>query len=202
MVDFTSGLDHFPDLTLYDLQPASYAESMAEIENVFDKMKLMGATEAVIATHMAPELGASAGQIKTSFTNGLRSLCDQAKARGITLYLQNRADRQRGSVPEVLALISEVGADNLRFALNTSRINIREAISQAGDRLGLVLASAPGPTVPSAQAPLSDGGVDLGALKGLQVPVVLDAVYTQPDEVFRDVKALWGNEAPTTPASQ
>jgi hypothetical protein len=201
MVDFSSGLDHFPDLTLYDLLPAPYAESMAEIENVFDKMKLLGATDAIIGTHMAPELGASAGQINTSFTNGLRSLCDQAKQRGLTLYLENRTDRQRGGVPEVLALINEVGADNLRFALNTSRTNVKAAIAQAGDRLGIVLACAPGKTVPSAQAPVSDGGVDLAALKALQVPVILDAVYGGSDEVFRDVKALWGDAAQTVPAN-
>jgi hypothetical protein len=196
VVDFTSGLDNFPHLTLFDLLPVPYAESVAQIDNVLDKMKLIGATDAIIATHMAPELGASAGQIKTSFTNGLRSLCDRARARGVTLYLQNRADRQRGSVSEVLSLINEVGADNLRFALNTSRINVKDAISQAGDRLGIVLASAPGKTVPESQAPVSDGGVDLAALKTLQVPVVLDAVYSGADDVFRDVKAVWGDAAP------
>ncbi len=64
-----------------------------------------------------------------------------------------------------------------------------------------MLACAPGKTVPSAQAPVSDGGVDLAALKALQVPVILDAVYGGSDEVFRDVKALWGDAAQTVPAN-
>jgi hypothetical protein len=43
--------------------------------------------------------------------------------------------------------------------------------------------------------------VDLAALKALQVPVILDAVYGGSDEVFRDVKALWGDAAQTVPAN-
>ncbi|MCX6916865.1 MAG: hypothetical protein NT167_28125, partial [Verrucomicrobia bacterium] len=39
VVDFTSGLNHFPDLTLLDLLPASYADSVAWMSDVLAKMK-------------------------------------------------------------------------------------------------------------------------------------------------------------------
>ena len=45
------------------------------------------------------------------------------------------------------------------------------------------------------QLPAPDGGVDLTALKTLQVPVILDGEHAGPDDVFRDVTALW--EVPT-----
>ena len=129
---------------------------------------------------------------------GLRDLCRRAKTQRITLYLQNRAGRWRGSVPEILQLIDDVGADNLRFALNTACADVRDALTQAGDRLGMVLAAAPSKVLPEMQRPVSEGGVDLSALKTLNLPVVLDGEYAGPDDVLRDVKALWDtpNNAP------
>jgi sugar phosphate isomerase/epimerase len=195
LVDFTSGLNHFPELTLLDLLPAPYAESVARMDDVLSKMKLAGATDAVIATHMPPEMGATPDQIEESFKRDLRDLCRRAKERGITLYLQNRPGRWRGSVPEVLRLIDDLGADNLLFALNTSLADIREASTQAGNRLGMVLASAPGKSVGEMQRPVSEGGLDLAALEKVQVPVVLDGAHAGPDDVFRDEQALWGPRA-------
>jgi hypothetical protein len=199
VIDFTSGLNHFPDLTLFDLLPAPYAESVAQIDNVLDKMRLLGASNAVIATHLPPELGATPAQITASFKRGLSDLCRRAKDRGVTLHLQNRTDRWRGSPTEILRLIDDVRADNLRFALNTSRVNVSDTIARAGKRLSMVLVNAPGKTVPEAQGPVANGGVDLAALKTLHVPVVLDAEYAGPDELFRDVQAVWGDGASAKP---
>ena len=195
VVDFTSGLNHFPDLTLLDLLPASYADSVARMDDVLAKMKLAGVTNAVIATHMTPEFGATPEQVEASFKRGLRDLCRRAKERGIILHLQNRTGRWHGSVPEVLRLIDELGADNLRFALNTSCADVKDSLKQAGDRLGMVLVSAPDRLVPEIQRPVRNSGVDLSALRTLKVPVVLDGEYAGPDDVFKDVTAVWGPPA-------
>lgn len=202
VVDFTSGLNHFPDLTLLDLLPASYADSVARMNDVFDKMKLAGASHAVIGTHMAPEFGATPEQVEASFKRGLRDLCARAKERGITLHLQNRTGRWHGSVPEILRLIGELGADNLRFALNTSCAEVRDALKQAGDRLGLVLASAPDPVTPEIQRPVRNSAVDLSALRTLKAPVVLDGGYAGPDAVFNDVRVVWGPPATSSTPNQ
>lgn len=195
VVDFTSGLNHFPDLTLLDLIPGHYADSVARMNDVLTKMTLAGATHAVIGTHMTPEFGATPEQVEASFQRGLRDLCRRAKERGITLHLQNRTGRWRGSVPEILRLIDELDADNLRFALNTSCAEVTDSLTQAGDRLGMVLVSAPDRQVPEMQRPVWNRGVDLSALSALTVPVVLDAEYAGPDEVFQDVTAVWGSPA-------
>jgi len=195
VVDFTSGLNHFPDLTLLDILPASYADSVAWMSDVLAKMKLAGSTDAIIVTHMAPEFGATQGQVEESFKRGLRDLCRRAKAQGITLHLQNRAGRWHGSVPEILRLIDELGADNLRFALNTSCADVKDSLARAGDRLGMILASAPGKSAPEMQRPVSEGGVNCTAFKSVRVPVVLDGECAGPDEVFKDVTAVWGPPA-------
>jgi hypothetical protein len=192
VVDFTSGLNHFPDLTLLDLLPAPYAESMARIHDVFDKMKLVGATNAVIGTHMPPEFGATPEQVEKAFMRGLRDVARRAKERGITLHLQNRTGRWHGSVPEILRLVDNLGADNVRFALNTSGADLSDSLKQAGNRLGLVLLSTPDPYTPEIQRPVFNRGLDLRALRELPTPVALDGEYAGPDDVFLDVRCVWG----------
>jgi hypothetical protein len=197
VVDFTSGLNGFPGLTLIDLLPEPYTESVKEIDNVLDKMQLAGITQAIIGTHRDPELGATPAQINDSFARGLRSLCDRAKARGITLYLENRPGRWRGGVPDILRMIGETKEENLKFALNTFGGNVKESIASAGSLLGMVLVSAPSPNASDAQGPVSEGHTDLASfreLKDLKIPIILDAEYANQDEVFRDVQALWGSQ--------
>lgn len=199
LVDFTPGLNHFPDLTLLDLSPDRYADSVARIDNVMDKMKIAGITEAIISTHQPPEIGATPQQIAQSFMHGLTALCQSARVRGITLCLQNRPDCWRSTLPETLRLIDDLQQENLHFALNTFGLDPRDAIARAGSRLAFVLASAPGKTIPAAQGPLSDGTTDLIPLKKLHVPLVLDADYPTPNDLFRDLKALSPNPDPTQP---
>jgi len=195
VVDFSPGLNDFPDLTLMDILPINYARSVAQMDDVLDKMKLMGATNAIIGTHMPPELGATPEQINRSFARGLTSLCDRAKARGITLLMENWPGRWRGNVPDILRIIDETKADNLKFALNTATASVPDAIGLAGNRLGLVLVSAPFKNIPLTQGPVANGDVNIKALKAVQVPLVLDADYASPDEEFKDVQALWGDPA-------
>lgn len=198
VVDFTSGLNGFPDLTLLDLLPTNYAESVIRIDNVLDKMKLLGVTRAIIGTHMPPELGVTPAQSNDSFAKGLSRLCARAQDRGITLYLTNRPERWRGSVSDILAIISQSKAPNLQFALNTAGTDVPQALTQAGSHLGLVLASAPHPTVPLTQAPLASEA-NLQALRLVRVPVILEAEYRGPDDLYRDIKALWGQPGAGAP---
>jgi len=198
VVDFTSGLNGFPGLTLIDLLPEPYTDSVVKIDNVLDKMQLAGITNAIIGTHRAPELGATPSQINESFARGLKSLCDRAKARGITLYLENRPGWWHGSVPEIIQTINEAKSDNLKFALNTFATDPRAAIALSGNNLGMVLVSAPLPDIPDSQGPISKSHPDLSALKSLKVPLILDGEYTNPDDVFRDTEELWSGTDTST----
>jgi hypothetical protein len=97
-------------------------------------------------------------------------------------------------VPDILRIIDATQADNLKFALNTAA-NVPDAIALAGNRLGMVLVSAPSQNIPLTQGPIANGDVNINALKNLKVPVVLDAEYASPDEEFRDEQILWGEPA-------
>ena len=191
-------MNGFPGLTLIDLLPEPYTDSVVKIDNVLDKMQLAGITNAIIGTHRAPELGATPSQINESFARGLKSLCDRAKARGITLYLENRPGWWHGSVPEIIQTINEAKSDNLKFALNTFATDPRAAIALSGNNLGMVLVSAPLPDIPDSQGPISKSHPDLSALKSLKVPLILDGEYTNPDDVFRDTEELWSGTDTST----
>lgn len=41
------------------------------------------------------------------------------------------------------------------------------------------------------QRPVWNSGAELSALRALKMPVVLDAEYAAPNDVFKDVTAVW-----------
>ena len=141
-VDFSSGLNFYPDLTLLDNMVARYEESCAIIDEVMDRMVILGAREAVITLHREPEFKIPDEEVEERFLRGMRSLCRRAEERGITLHLQHCPGESFYGVdtshPEDPALnlghhrlngtrappgcwhsSSGVGATNLDYALNT-----------------------------------------------------------------------------------
>ena len=192
MVDFSGDLNHFPGLTLLDFDHDEYADSVAQENDVFDKMALVGARDAVICLHAAPEFGVEPEAVRALFVEGLRDFCRRAKLRGIAVHLQNLAShRWGGSSQEVPALIEETGAENLHFALNTADDpTISTAIQKAGTRLGMVLLSAPGQPTREMQVPLSRTDMSLKGLESIDKPLVLDASYADQHEVYLDIKQL------------
>jgi hypothetical protein len=193
VVDFTSGLNSFPDLTLLDMVKERYDESVSTIVGVLEKMTRLGAAEAVISLNCQPE-GATAGNDR--FLSGVRDICQRAAARGITLYLQSHPHRWQPRAQQTLDFIREVGASNLRLALNTGHLalagdTLEEALAQAGDLLGMVLLSAPAWDIfdhgYDAHFPLQGSGLDLSALRAHPgLTHVLDACCRNQDEEYLD----------------
>ena len=171
LVDFSPGLDFYPDLTLLDAYAPRYEESVKAVDDCLDKMKTLGATEAVICLHRNAENHVSVEQAKARFLGNVADLCKRAARRRVALYLQpsvlgsnvinmsrdevlSRQPGVRGAnAGEVIKFIDDVNAvlgpgfaTPLRFALNTSHANgqpLEEIVAAAGNRLGLALLSAP-----------------------------------------------------------
>jgi len=201
LVDFSHGLNFYPDLTLLDTLMSRYEASAAAIADVLAKMALLGAADIIISLHRKPENHCDKERADARFLVGVRRLCEQAQAHGITVHLQHHPAKWHGHADQMLAFIAEVGAPNLRFALNTGHVamageQLDDVVALTGERLGLVLLSAPsvdlfGQTY-DAHAPLHAGGLDLSALAGLMaVPQVLDAHYRTVDEEYLDCLTAW-----------
>jgi len=201
MVDFSPGLNFYPDLNLLDNLAPRYQESKAAMDDVLAKMERLGAREAVICLHRIPENQCDGERAAALFLSGVRDLCARAGPRGITLYLQAHPHKWLGGkTAGVIEFIAQVGAPNLRFALNTGHAAmsgeaVAEAWQAAGERLGLVLLCAPGRDLfdqaYDSHAPLAGSGLDLGPVRGSAVGQVLDGDYQDQDQEYLDCLAAW-----------
>lgn len=207
VVDFSHGLNFYPDLTLLDTLDVRYQESTAAIDDVFAKMAALGSTDAVFTLHRIPENQCDGPRADARFLACVQDLCARAARRGITLYLQPHPEKWYGGRVEGIAeFITKVGAPNLRLAVNTghgamsdeSPAEAREAGDKHPGMLGMVLYSAPardglGQTY-DAHRPVWGSGLKTAPLAALDVPQVLDADYPDLDAEYRDGKTIWLKE--------
>ena len=202
LIDFSSGLNFYPGLTLLDTLAFRYEESVAAIDDVLGKMRALGAKDAVFSLHRKPQNHCDDQRADDRFLAGVRDLCRRAGRRGITLHLQHHPRKWHGTAERTLQFIDEVGEDGgaaPRFALNTGHVAMTnealvEILAAAGDRLGLVLLCAPSRDrfgqQYDAHAPLYGSALDVGPLKAVKCPLVFDADYRDWDEVYRDCSFL------------
>jgi hypothetical protein len=108
VVDFTSGMNLYPDLRLCNNSHADYARSIATIEGVLNKMAtLVNATTATAATatysrhaiislHRGVENGYSDAQVQQDFIKSMKHLSEFAATKNITLHLRLGSPKQPG----------------------------------------------------------------------------------------------------------
>ena len=104
----------------------------------------------------------------------------------------------------MLGFVGEVGATNLRYALNTGHatmygqtlVEAVESVRAATASLGCVLVNASAADAfgqsYDAHKPVVDSGLDLSPLRGLaeEALVIFDARYTGWDDIYGDVRAV------------
>jgi len=206
VVDFSPGLNFYPDLTLLDTFAPRYAETVVALDDVLAKMKVLGAVEALFSLHRNAENHVSTDRAEERFQAGVRDLCIRASKRGITLHLQNHPRKWRSASKDMLDFIGKVGATlepaqagRLKFALNTCHAamlgeRLADVIASAGERLGSVLISAPASdllgSLYDAHRPVKDSCLDLAPLAATTCAAVLDADYASWNQVYLDLCLL------------
>ena len=201
-VDFTSGINLYPDLRLVNNDEGPYARSVAAIAAVLEKMQTWGAHDAVLSLHRTPENNMDRDAAWQSFQETLRTIC--AKAADLDIYIYLRASTKDGmSLQERLALIQRVNASNLSLAASTvlllnDQVQPDSAASLLADNTSLWLVSTPAYDAAgdlwSTNAPLSElsNQDQLAQLLAIApgIPVLLDAVYENQDDEYVDVCRL------------
>ncbi len=197
-VDLTSGINLYPDLRLVDNDPQPYAESMAAITDVLDKMETLGAHDAILSLHRTPENNFTPEQTRASFETTLREICKRAAGHSVTVYLRT-SPKACASVQEAASLIEHVAEPNLKLAPSVALLLDRHAdlvaVGAVKDRIGLWLAATPvyddAGALWQTYGPVA-GHADLAALMSVapDAPVALDGVYANWDEEYLDVKSL------------
>ena len=198
-VDFSSGLNLYPDLTFLDTYPPAWERTRRDFQDVTEKMRLLGAADAVIALHRRPENHVSVELCRERTIAGMRTVC--ADAPGIAFHLQSHPMRWFDwCTPEwkdIVALAEEAAIPNLHLAIHTGHLRrpdeeLPAALRAVGDRLSAVLL-ARGTTDTAGQfydahAPLHPAAMDTSPLKALAVPLVFDAIYPSADEEYLDAR--------------
>jgi len=202
-VDLTSALNLYPDLRLLNNIDKDYDHSMSVISKLMKKMVILNSRDLILSLHRFPENNFTVEESWNSFAETMQRICGDAEGYGITVYLRMCSGKPPRSIQSAVDFVDRVGADNLYLAPNVAMLLAQktkpEDISEsAKSKLGLWLVSAPafdvGGHLQSAQAPLAekDWGTQITAFLSLarDLPVVLDAVYQNWDEVYKDLEIL------------
>ncbi len=200
VVDFSTGLNFYPDLTLLDTLDFRYNESVSAIDDVLDKMAALGAADAVISLHRIPENQCDWERASERFLACVKDLCRRASQRKIVLHMQHHPRKSYHNSSQMLQFIDSVGADNLRYALNVGHVifaqtggeSLADILAAAGDRLGMILLCASRTDMfgqaYDTHAPIGESSVDLSAIRNVTTVQVLDADYTNWNEIYRDIR--------------
>jgi sugar phosphate isomerase/epimerase len=202
LVDFTSGINLYPDLRLVDNSEPEYAASLAAIAGVMAKMGALEARHLILSLHRQPENNFTRDQTWQSFARTLRRICERAREQQATVHLRLTAGAPTQDLTRVAELAGRVGAPNFRLAPSTalllSRKNAAAEFAPLKDKVGLWLLSAPHMDVAQkvwdVNAPIRECN-DRRALAQIlalapDAPLVFDAVYSNHDEEYLDAKFL------------
>ncbi len=202
VVDLSSGVDLYPTLRLIDNLHTDYQASLAAINDVLDKMAILGARDVIISLHRDPENNFSAEQTRDSFTATLKTLARQAAARGVTLHLRVGYGKPPHSLAEGFDWLDRVGAPNLRLAVSTAVLEQQPpsagAAARLKDKLGLWLVASSRDDIAGrtwdAHAPIYAAGSPEALARSLALspgtPAILDALYANQDQEYLDAVAL------------
>ena len=207
LVDLSSGLNLFPDLRLSDNCPEERERTDKALADLICKMSLIGAKDLVVAKHVNPELGMKPEVAAANQYEGLRRLCRDAAAKGITVHLRQSPFR---STPTLAALASEIktiNAANLRPAPSLAAllrsvggdVAAAEKAIRAEKDAAIWLLSTPALDEHNQPYSLHEpiAGVDarlVGALREkIGARMAFDALYRSSDDEWRDAR-LFGTE--------
>lgn len=203
IVDLTSGVDFFPKLRLIDNLHDAYTNSMAKIEDVLSKMSLFQAKEIILPLHRFPENNFTQEQTWNSFKETFISLCKISEKYDIHLNLRVRFGIPPYNLASAMEFIRNVGASNLKIALNTSVLlaegsDLKSQWNQIKGKIGLWLISGSEKDIDGKywnfSVPVSSskerGKIFELITTDTEVPVALDAIYGTLDDEYLDAKAL------------
>lgn len=206
-VDFSSGVDLFPDLRLIKNDPEEFERSMNVFRAVIKKAAIFGAKEFFLRPHRTPENNYSREQTYADTIAALQEICDVAADYGAKVSLRVNLQSQltpaapAPTVEAALKMVGDVDKDNFYIAPTLfaakSAIESPDLWEQAKPKISAMM-------VAGWQKDENNGSVwtDSTTLKELSdetvsffkeaIPadttIIFDSVYENADEEYLDVK--------------
>ena len=207
ILDFSSLMNHYPDLSLLDNLKERYRANLELIENTLDKASLYDCQGVIIIPHRNAENHVTPTAADRGFARSIARIANLCRSRGLALYLQNGTPaRHQFLMPKLVEWIDQHHlpvkiAWNPAHSLESGE-ELPRLIEQYGARISAVLLSAPIKDLNGqwndAHQPLHLSpwkGQILEATNQLKKTqsldfVTLDAVYQDFNQVYRDIKWL------------
>lgn len=204
IVDFSSGINLFPDLRLVNNDSLEYGKSMQTIRSVIDKMDALGAEDLILTTHRSIENNFTSEEFHESLLNSIKEICKYSGKYNINVNLRMNTGRDAENINVVAALVASVKEPNLYPAPSSALLlmdpeKLAENISILKSlKYRILLVGAPEKDIYGVlwniNKPLRNF-TDNQALTTLlhsckDCSFVLDCIYNDPDEEYLDIAAL------------
>jgi hypothetical protein len=115
IVDFTSGLNLFPNLRLVNNDSIAYNKSIQSIKTVMEKMEILGSEHMILSPHRFVENNFTREQYISSFSSTLGEIGKLAKEMGINVHLRLSIQKSF-SLPIIQKIINNNEGGNLYIA--------------------------------------------------------------------------------------
>lgn len=188
VIDLSSGIES-GELTLKKdtSEGSAYLTSVEVTKGILARMtELSNANHIIVCLDDVP-----AGQLN-EVIEGLQDLALEAMMKGVMVHVKHHDTAWADDIADTLGVIDSAGMGT-RFALNTADASgdssrLASMMTQAGNRLGAILIT-----------PDSTGSaMDYSAVRSRTVLQVLDAEYSNWDDIYRDSKTAWKQSGPST----
>lgn len=107
IIDFTSSINRFPDLTFASTVPHQYEDSVEFIDNALDKMAILGSTDAIICSHECDPAAKTSKEDWQDQIRGIERLLDKASTVGVNVHWRPSTMRP----PQTLKAHADLVAD-------------------------------------------------------------------------------------------
>jgi len=116
IVDFSSGINLFPDLRLINNDSIEFNRSLEVIKSVIDKMGILGAEDLIICAHRSVENNFSEQQFNESIKNTIKEICQYCGKLNINVNFRMTPGRNPGNLEQISSFVSQVNEPNLYVA--------------------------------------------------------------------------------------
>lgn len=201
VVDFTSGMNLFPDLRIVRNDIPEYEKSLRIIGEVIGKAAVLGAKDIIIRGHKTPETSYSGSQALADMREAFKKISEIAKKNGMNMTLRVGEFFPR-NVAEIRQTRQTATGDNVRFSLPLGTVDSYfgdEAIAGGLDKLSFIMLGGIREDENNGgkwtgNAPLHSSSAmekSYAALaKFKNVPFIFDIAYENQDDEYQDVRFL------------
>jgi hypothetical protein len=204
IVDFSSGINLFPDLRLVNNDSPEYGRSIESIKSIIDKMAVLGASDLILTTHRMIENNFTREEFTKSMQNTIKEICQYSAKQKINVNLKLASGRNPGNLEQMSTLVSSVNEPNLYVSPaaalllgNPDELNKNITLLKKMKLRNLFVSSPEKDiygTLWNINKPISDFS-DKQALNrllstSLEGALILDGIYCDQDEEYLDIKII------------